>query len=488
LMRNKQKGRDTGGDLEKAIKTEALVNAGVIDEGAATDFEKLEASLDFVAIAIQAEETGLDFDVRAQLKGKNVEDLSALNSLATSITEQAEIFKSQGVDVTALNDKFNSDSTLTADEMRNEAIESKELLRQLQTGEVTVDDARKNVDNQNAASGSPEMRALLDELNKLNLSEDELAEVLKDLSVGPQASVPGSPPSSITSLTLMEEVKMLTLIEDITIDGKINSTMFMASEEALASVFFQDLAGAYGALSALDQSSLALDSGQADSTNDEMVLGGRKISINTGTYDLGNSASSFDYLIAATDTLSLLGDVVFNSSSDATLILLSAQSIDLTEADSISFSGEELGLGSFDSLNVENVDLKAEGTISLRSLDSIVLKNSAMETTRMGADFIHLLAANQITADSVQFSAMVKQITMEAMTINLSNINFPSGSNVNLNSLYGGINGKYPSFGSTTQYGRVNFIKGMSYGSNSVMNRTNFDLYGGNIKIGNSGN
>ena len=77
---------------------------------------------------------------------------------------------------------------------------------------------------------------------------------------------------------------------------------------------------------------------------------------------------------------------------------------------------------------------------------------------------------------------------MEAMTINLSNINFPSGSNVNLNSLYGGIAGKYPSFGTTTQYGRVNFIQGMSYGSNPVMNRTNFDLYGGNIKIGNSGN
>jgi hypothetical protein len=332
------------------------------------------------------------------------------------------------------------------------------------------------------------MRALLDELNKLNLSEDELAKVLKDLNDGPQVSPPGSPPSSIASLTLMEEVKMLTLLEDLTIDGKIDSTMFMASEQALASVFFQDLVSAYDALSALDQSSLTNDVGQTDSTDDEMVLGGRKVSIRTGNYELGDSANSLDYLIAATDTLTLLGDVVFNSSSDATLILLSAQSIDLTETESITFSGDELGIGSFDSLNIEKVDLKAEGTLSLRSLDSIVLKNSAMETAGKGADFIHLLAANQITADSVQFSAMVKQVTMEAMTINLSNINFPSGSNVNLNSLYGGIDGKYPSFGTTTQYGRVNFIQGMSYGSNSVMNRINFDLYGGNIKIGNTGN
>jgi hypothetical protein len=159
----------------------------------------------------------------------------------------------------------------------------------------------------------------------------------------------------------------------------------------------------------------------------------------------------------------------------------------LSGASSVTFTGEELGIGSFDSLNVENVDLRAEGTLSLRSLDNIVINNSKMETSGKGADFIHLLAANQITADSVQFSAMVKQITMEAMTINLSNINFPSNSNVNLNSLYGGLDGKYPNFGAVTQYGRVNFIQNMSYGPNAVMDRTNFDLHGGNIKIGTTG-
>ena len=73
------------------------------------------------------------------------------------------------------------------------------------------------------------------------------------------------------------------------------------------------------------------------------------------------------------------------------------------------------------------------------------------------------------------------------MTINLSNINFPSGSNVNLNSLYGGLDGNYPNFGATTQYGRVNFIKSMSYGSNAVMDRSSFDTHGGNIKIGTIG-
>ena len=211
-----------------------------------------------------------------------------------------------------------------------------------------------------------------------------------------------------------------------------------------------------------------------------MVLARNNIVIPNGIYELGALEKSGDYFIATTDKLTLLGNVVFNSpDAEASLILISANSIDLSGASSISYSGEELGIGSFDSLNVENISLKAEGMLSLRSLDSIVLKNAEMITSGKGADFVHVLAANQISADSVAFSSMVKQITMEAMTINLANINFPTGSYVNLNSLYGGVDGKYPNFGDVTQYGRVNFIKNMRYGSNSIMDRTNFDQYGG---------
>jgi hypothetical protein len=164
---------------------------------------------------------------------------------------------------------------------------------------------------------------------------------------------------------------------------------------------------------------------------------------------------------------------------------MSAGMVDLSEASSISFDGDELGIGSFDSLEVKNVDLKSSNEISLRSLDSIVINNSKMETSGKGADFIHLLAANQIQVDNMRFSESVKRIAMEAMTINLSNVNFPSSSTVNLNSLYGGIDGKYPHFNSI-QYGRVNFIEKIRYGSQSVMDRASFDAHGGNITIGKS--
>ena len=73
----------------------------------------------------------------------------------------------------------------------------------------------------------------------------------------------------------------------------------------------------------------------------------------------------------------------------------------------------------------------------------------------------------------------------------LSNIDFPALSTVQLNSLKGGIDGKYPNFGSSIpaaeQIGRVNFIENIRSGGNLIMDRANFDQFGRNISIGKIG-
>jgi len=328
---------------------------------------------------------------------------------------------------------------------------------------------------------------LFSELKKLNLQSTELTKVLADIQVGPNAVPPGSPPNEVAQNTLQGEAGMLGLLDNHSFtDGILDTVLFVASDQVLASVFFTETSDAYTALSDLDRSQdSASDSGPGLDDGKELILGGKEISFSTGSYLL-QSADPVDFLVASSDKLTLTGNVVFNSSStDSDLILMSAGMIDLSGASSISFDGDELGLGSFDSLEVKNVDLKSSNQISLRSLDSIVINNSKMETSGKGADFIHLLAANQIQVDNMRFSESVKRIAMEAMTINLSNVNFPSSSTVNLNSLYGGIDGKYPHFNSI-QYGRVNFIEKIRYGSQSVMDRASFDAHGGNITIGKS--
>ena len=482
-MKQAQKGGPRR-EAKDAILAEALEATGTEDVEAAMKFvEAVENSL------------GLGIDISDQLSNIGTLSKDDLDSKKDFAASQNDLVSAGILSVDAAKSRADNAKSKSAAELLAETESNKEITEKVASGEITADDAKKKADNQTAASASPELQALLDELNKLNLSDDEMASVLKDLEQGPNANPPGSPPNTITSLSLQEESQMLTLLEDITLSGKIDSTLFMAANKASASVFFQDLDSTYEALSALDKSNSEQQSGSpaeddySDTDDNDMVLARSDVTVPNGSYDLETLPGNGDYFIAASNKFTLLGNVVFNSpSSDASLILLSANSVDLSGTSSITFTGEELGIGSFDTLNVENVSLKAEGALSLRSLDSVVLDNVQMETSGKGADFIHLLAANQITADSVRFSDMVKQITMEAMTINLSNINFPSGSNVNLNSLYGGVDGKYPNFGSATQYGRVNFIKSMTYGANSVMDRTSFDLNGGNIKIGSTGN
>ena len=127
------------------------------------------------------------------------------------------------------------------------------------------------------------------------------------------------------------------------------------------------------------------------------------------------------------------------------LILLSAGGIRFEKDTALRYEGESLGIGSFDTLRIIEVDLYAQDEISLRSLDRLVIQNADLATSGRGVhDAVELLAHQEISVDSLTFSQNIKRIAMEAMTVNLSNLNFPSGSQVKLNSAYGGMDGKYP--------------------------------------------
>ena len=165
-------------------------------------------------------------------------------------------------------------------------------------------------------------------------------------------------------------------------------------------------------------------------------------------------------------------------------LFVSAGSISIEEGSSIEFVGESLGIGSFDSLEIINVELKAEEQIGIRSLDNLVINNSDLITTNgFGSDFVHLMAYEQIELNNLRFSEQVRQISMEAMTINLRNINFPENSMVYLRSEYGPIEDKYPNFGKSV-YGRVNFIENVRYNNNLINSNASFDQFGSNIFIG----
>ena len=320
---------------------------------------------------------------------------------------------------------------------------------------------------------------LIQELSVLGLNYDELSNILTDLNLGPGTDSPIDEPP--TNDGLDGQYNSLSLLESHSFSGQLDLDLILSQDQVVASELFQETLDIYDALSGLGNYST---SNQNEST--ASILGGVNILFNSGDYDLSSIATN-SLLVAASENLTLNGNIVINSSDSLNeLLFISSDSITLSEGSSLDFSGNSLGIGSFDSLEVINVDLHAEGEIGVRSLDSIVINNSEFATRGIGADLVHLIAASDLSINNLRFSEQVRNITMEAMTINLSNLNFPDGSTVYLNSAYGGIDGMYPNFGSSV-VGRVNFIENVRYNSNLINSQASFNTYGANISIGISG-
>jgi hypothetical protein len=350
------------------------------------------------------------------------------------------------------------------------------------------------------------------ELLDLGLARDELIEVLGDIITGTDVNEPESKaPNDEETLSELENYNFLNLTLSHVIEGTIDPELVFSSESVQASNYFEEYFIVYDELMGLDSfdhdeshhyvssslsgtlaeddafkdndNSVMEDNGYGHDTINEGILGGAELTINEGEYDL----SVFDYeslVFAATDKLSVSGEILLIGSESLTeAIFISAGSLILEENTKIDFKGESLGIGSFDSLEVINVDLTANDEIALGSLENLVIKNTSLMTTGgTGADFVHLLAYQQIEIDNLRFSEQLREISMQAMTINLMNLNFPENSTVLLRSEYGPLLDKYPNFGKSV-YGRVNFIDNVRYNNNLINSNATFDQFGSNIHI-----
>ena len=103
---------------------------------------------------------------------------------------------------------------------------------------------------------------------------------------------------------------------------------------------------------------------------------------------------------------------------------------------------------------------------------------------------VHLAAGDLIDLNVTPISMAARGIVMDAITINLSNFDFPEGTVAALNTRDGGTadgstgSGIYPHWGSSA-VGRVNFLTGVSYGFQPLDNTSQFDTNArGNIAIG----
>jgi hypothetical protein len=249
------------------------------------------------------------------------------------------------------------------------------------------------------------------------------------------------------------------------------------SAEALENPFFSDVSSLY--------EQLLLDS--LDAGSDPVVLGGLSLSLGSETYNftemLGDKTG---LLIGATDKLTLDGEINLQADGmdGVRLIAASGGGIEVAKGASIKSTLADLVISAREDVLMQEVILESTREVALRSLRDLQLNQVSITA----ADRIHLRASRNLDVDGLQLSQSLPSLIMEATTVRLSNVDFPSATAVQLNSLKGPIDGRYPNFGTGVsleqQLGRVNFIENVRSGGNLMNDRPSFDQFGGNISIG----
>ena len=199
-----------------------------------------------------------------------------------------------------------------------------------------------------------------------------------------------------------------------------------------------------------------------------------------------NGANGKTIALSASESLTFEGDFEWGMKQEnsARLVVMSGGALNLAKGMTLKSATSDLLLSSREDMLLDGVKVDVSKEASVRGMRDVTLNN-----VEIGADTLTTIKATRnLNVDGLIFSRSVSNVLMEATTVRLSNVNFPTSSMIRLNSLKGPIDGKYPNFGTAVpaaqQIGRVNFIQNVSSGANVLNTRQAFDTYGNNISIG----
>lgn len=266
------------------------------------------------------------------------------------------------------------------------------------------------------------------------------------------------------------------LSQDYTLPNQLDELVTLSAQETFDNPFFLEVSSLYGTLS--DDS--------MDLGDNPVVFGGKGISLGSGTYDWSSRLSDGALLIGASETLELKGELMMSSGDggDARMVLMSGNYINVAHGTKLSAVLSDLVVAARADVLMQDVALESAREVAIRSLRNIELQQVKIHADSM----VRMKASRELNVNGLELSQKLPSLILEATTIRLRNVDFPSSTAVQLNSLKGPIDGKYPNFGTqipmSSQLGRVNFLENVKSGGNLLKDRMTFDQFGGNISIG----
>ena len=188
-------------------------------------------------------------------------------------------------------------------------------------------------------------------------------------------------------------------------------------------------------------------------------------------------------VIGAAKDLTVLGDVKFtndgNKAEDNALAIGAADNVMISNAN-LSYDGANLAIGSgdqtSDSMWLANTTINAGGNLAVGSLGTLNISSAEIlvgqaNQINSDPDNVYLYANDLIQVNGLSFSgSKLDDVYMEAITLNLRNIDFPSSADVMLRSRDGSLH--FDTYASPV-VGGVNMTN-VKHGS-TTLNRAHFD-------------
>ena len=386
----------------------------------------VENDLDLASV-VAAISAGLSFDdAVAQIEsGSTLEDLTALASYSSlfELTTNSDLITSINAVISAKADSYSADNLQIA---LTEAVKTAEVLL---TDQVIVDSIPSPISADVFTTGSGynyELVRLLVEYGAIGEKGSTLASSLLGTDYDAFTGTGSLTAASSTS----DYLSYLSTLTGSATFGDIDSessVLDVPMSNIYLSAGSNITLGATDTSSEISVSSTLTPSGGLDSLRKVLVVGAAK-------------------------DLTVLGDVKFtnesNKAEDNALVVGAADNVMISNAN-LSYDGANLGIGSgdqtSDSMWLVNTTINAGGNLAIGSLGTLnitsaeFLVGQANQATS-DPDNVYLYANDLIQANGLSFSgANLDDIYMEAITLNLSNIAFPSNSDVMLRSRDGSL-------------------------------------------------
>ena len=409
-----------GSDID-SIST--ALQAGLSVDNAVNVVEN-DRDLDSVVAAISA---GLSFDdAIAQIdSGSTLEELTALASYSSlfELTTNSDLITSINAVISAKSDSYSADNLQIA---LTEAVKTAEVLL---TDQVIVDSVPSPISSDVFTTGSGYNYELVRLLVEYGAIGDKGSTLASSLLGTDYAAFTGTGSLTAASST-SDYLSYLSTLTGSATFGDIDSASSIL-DVPMSNIYLSAgsniTLGATDTSSEISVSSTLTPSGGLDSLRKVLVVGAAK-------------------------DLTVLGDVKFtnesNKAEDNALVVGAADNVMISNAN-LSYDGANLGIGSgdqtSDSMWLVNTTINAGGNLAVGSLGTLNISSAEFlvgqaNQATSDPDNVYLYANDLIQANGLSFSgANLDDVYMEAITLNLSNIAFPSNSDVMLRSRDGSL-------------------------------------------------